>query len=60
MEYNKQDLLDKLENTKTMRANLIVRKDNLLQSIEQLSEQITLLENRLISNGGISRTNKNS
>ena len=60
MEYNKQDLLDKLENTKTMRDNLIVRKDNLLQSIEQLSEQITLLENRLISNGGISRTNKNS
>lgn len=60
MEYSKQELLEKLKNTKTMRANLIVRKDNLLQSIEQLSEQITLLENRLISNGGISRTNKNS
>ena len=56
-ENNKQDLLDKLENTKTMRDNLIVRKDNLIKSIKQLTEQIELLENRLKTSGKASNSN---
>ena len=47
MEYSKQDLLEKLENTKVMRDSLIVRKDNLLQSIEQLGARLEFLEQKL-------------
>ena len=47
MEYSKQDLLDTLENTKTMRDSLVTRKNNLLQSIEQMSSRIEFLEQKL-------------